>query len=639
MPIDPMLIDPMLIDPEMCIAGRDLTEPTLSPDGHLIASVTSEAGVTSIRVMPIDGGPERIVTSVPQPAAGRGLGGGCLAWTDEGHGIVYVGRDGGLWVAPVDGAGSRARAMAPGRGLAAPASNGDGSPVVITCDEAEVWMLWPSGEGPALRLDLGEDDFVCDPQIAIVNEPDGSECLHVVWQAWNVPDMAWDHSILRRVRLRRPTLNDGFSPLWEVHSREMVEGIGAILQPRILRDGRISSVRDDHGWLNLWVDEQVLISEPCEHAGPTWGPGLSSYAWSPDESMVAFTRNELGFARLCVMSLDTAEITEIARGVHGHLHWRGEHLVAVRTGARTPTQVVSYRLGSGVSAQSGVGTTRRVHQVGPVIAWDGIDLPEPELFATPLPVTEAEAVGDQEAKLHARLYRAAGPVRSQAVVVWVHGGPTDQWQVTFMPRVAWLWSRGLDVLVVDPRGTTGHGRAYQQALRGRWGELDASDTAAMIRAYQAESGTQPERTLIAGSSSGGLTVLSVLRHHAELVAAGIAISPVSDLADLAERSHRFEAHYSLSLVGDLSDHDRYRELSPVHHADQIAGPLMMIHGEEDPVVPADHSRTLAAEIAQSGGRVDLHLFAGEGHGLRQIPHRLEEYRLIAEFIEQILRGG
>lgn len=626
------------IDPVLCITGRDLTEPTLSPNGNLIASVTSEAGVTAIWILPIDGGPERTVTSVPQPAAGRGLGGGCLTWVDGGRSIAYVGRDGGVWVAPVEGDGSRRLVMAPGRGLAAPASTGEGAHVVVTCDEAEVWLLWPGGGSPAMRLDLGEDDFVCDPQIAIVNELDGSECLHVVWQAWNVPDMAWDHSILRRVRLRPPVHNDGFSALWEVHSRERFEGTGAILQPRILHDGRISSVRDDHGWLNLWVEEQVLVSEPCEHAGPTWGPGLSSYAWSPDESTVAFTRNELGFARLCVMSLDTAEITEIARGVHGHLHWRGEHLVAVRSGARTPTQVVSYRLGTGASAQSGAGTTRRVHQVGPVTAWDGITLFEPELFDTSLPMSEASVAGNHSQKLHARLYRAAGLERCEAVVVWVHGGPTDQWQVTFMPRVAWLVSRGLDVLIVDPRGSTGHGRAYQQALRGRWGELDGSDTAAMISAYQTVSGTQPERTLIAGSSSGGLTVLSVLRHRADLVAAGIAISPVSDIADLAGRSHRFEAHYSLSLVGDLSDRDRYREMSPVHHADQIAGPLMIIHGEEDPVVPADHSRNLATKIAASGGKVDLHLFSGEGHGLKQIPHRLEEYRLIAEFIDRILSG-
>lgn len=625
------------IDPEICITGRELTEPTLSPDGTLLAYVTSEAGATAIRISPISGGPERTVTSLPQPAAGRGLGGGCFCFVDDGRAILYASRDGALWVAPLDGSQSRRLVLAPGRGVKAPASTSDGSLAVVSLNDAEIWMLWPDASHPPLRVDLGEDDFVCDPQIALVTEPDGTEVLYVVWQAWNVPDMAWDHSILRRVRLRPSATEDSFTTRWAVESRDLIEGSGAILQPQILSQGAISAVRDDHGWLNLWlhptlgdaVDEHVLIAEPYEQASPTWGPGLASYAWSPDGSAVAYTRNESGFGRLCVMHIASGQITEIARGVHGHLHWRGEHLVAVRTGARTPTQLVSYRLGSGGEDVADAAASRRIHQIGPVIAWDSIDLPEPELLET--------AVG--EAGLYARVYRAEESSRTDALIVWVHGGPTDQWQVSFMPRVAWLWSLGLDVLVVDPRGSTGHGRNYQQALRGRWGELDAADTAALVAAYHRSSGITPDRTLIAGSSSGGLTVLAVLRHYGELMAGGIAIAPVSDLADLAERSHRYEAHYSLSLVGALSDLDRYRELSPVHYAEQISTPILIIHGEEDPVVPADHSRTLAARIAAAGGQVDLHLFPGEGHGLRQIPHRLEEYRLIRKFIEQILTGG
>ena len=396
-------------------------------------------------------------------------------------------------------------------------------------------------------------------------------------------------------------------------------------QPRSLPDGRLTSVRDDHGWLNVWLDDQVLIPEAYEHAGPTWGSGLRSYAWSPDGRAVAFCRNEAGFGRLCLFNLATGEVTEIARGVHGHLDWRGEHLVAIRSGARTPTQVVSYRLGQGGGVSADLASLRRVHLIGPVTAWDGIELPEPEVLEVPT----------EQVTLKARVYRAPDRNRIEAAIVWVHGGPTDQWQVTFMPRVAWLLGRGCDVVVVDPRGSTGHGRAYQQALRGQWGERDAHDTAEMMRAYQQATGVGADRTVIAGSSSGGLTVLSVLRHHRDLVAGGIAISPVSDLADLSERSHRYEAHYNLSLVGDGSDLDRYRELSPVHHASKILGPLMILHGQEDPVVPADHSRVLAERITAAGGQVDLHLFAGEGHGLRQIPNRLEEYRLIAEFLDRV----
>ena len=624
-----------LIDPEICIAGREITEPTLSPDGLVIACVVAEAGVTGIRVFGVDGGSERLVTSVPQPAAGRGLGGGCLAWVDAGTSLLYAGRDGALWTAPVHRGGARRCVMAAGHGLAAPSATEAGDIAVVSRDDAEIWLIFVRAALPPMRLDLGEDDFVCDPRITAIDHGGGRVTLEVIWQAWNVPDMAWDHSVARRVSLEPLRSSDHPAGSWRVSERNEIRGSGAILQPQVIADGRVIAVRDDHGWLNLWCDEQPLIEESYEHAGPTWGPGLRSYALSPDASAVAFTRNENGFGRLCVVKLSTGEILEIARGVHGHLDWRGQHLVAIRTGAKTPTQVVSYRLGDGSEDLGSTGTSRRTHLIGPVVAWDAIELEEPELIEVPAAAT----TGTHTELLHARIYRAVPAQRRNAAIVWVHGGPTDQWLVTFMPRVAWLCSLGLDVVVVDPRGSTGHGRAYQQALRGGWGELDAEDTAALIAHYQVAAGIGPERTVIAGSSSGGLTVLSVLRHHGALVAGGIAISPVSDLWDLSARSHRYEAHYAHSLVGDpedASDQDRYRHLSPVHHAAEIGGPLLIIHGEEDLVVPAQHSTTLAEQIAAAGGQVILHLFPGEGHGFRQIHHRLAEYRLVEGFINRIL---
>ncbi len=107
-------------------------------------------------------------------------------------------------------------------------------------------------------------------------------------------------------------------------------------------DGSTITVRDDTGWLNVWVGDRPLVDEPFEHAGPSWGMGQRSYAVSPDGGRVAFTRNERGFGRLCVADVRTGDVTEIARGVHGQLTWVGDRLAAIRSGARTPTQIVVY---------------------------------------------------------------------------------------------------------------------------------------------------------------------------------------------------------------------------------------------------------------------------------------------------------
>ncbi len=590
------------ISPERCIGGSDLTEPRLSPDGAMLVFASSAAGASALMLSRFDGTPPRQLTAYPQPRAGRGLGGGCWCWSPDGQAVVYAGADGNLWWQPVPGGQvRRLTSHGPDRTAQAPIVVPDASAVVYVVDQAEVW-LQPLPDGEPRRLDNGSADFCFDPQV----RPDSAD---VLWQAWNVPDMPWD-----RARIETRSLIDD--------SRSTITSAGAIQQPQCRPDGTLVCVRDDTGWNNVWWGDAPLVDEPFEHAGPSWGLGQRSVAVSPDGARVAFTRNEHGFGRLCVVDVSDGVVHEVARAVHGQLSWRGTRLAAVRTGARTPTQIVVYDT-----------TTweRSVVDIGPVSGWEDESLAEPELH-------RFTAAADGSV-LHARLYRADSP--TDRLLCWLHGGPTDQWQVSFMPRLAYWRSHGWNVFVPDHRGSTGHGRVYQQALNGRWGELDVSDTADMISAAQALGWGSPARTVVMGGSSGGFTVLGLLASSAQLVAAAVVSYPVTDLFDLAERSHRFELHYSHTLVGPVpARHDEpgpYHDRSPVNYADRIHTPLLMFHGDIDAVVPIEQSRMLAARIVEAGGFVELRVYPGEGHGFRQPDHQLDEYRRIGEFIAEHVR--
>ena len=583
----------MEISVDMCLAGRDLTEPRPSPDGRLVAFVGRWGGSVAICVVPIDGGPERIVTTEPQPAAGRGLGGGCFDWIPDGSGLIYCGRDGNLWLQPIPGGAARPISdIGEDRAVAAPSIAPDGSFVVAVVDQAELWRWYLDGDRPPERLDDGSADFVFDPHVSTCGDT-------VLWMAWNVPDMAWDAGRMQRVVL------DG-------SVRDEIRVSGALQQPRTMPDGTSIVVRDDTGWLNVWLGDRPLVDEPFEHAGPTWGMGQRSYAVAPDGSRVAFTRNEGGFGRLCVVDVATGDVREVGRGVHGQLDWRGDRLTAIRTGARTPTAIVAYDTES---------WERRTLAVGPVSGWESAGLPEPELVE----------VGHDGVSLHARRY-VAGQGRT---LCWIHGGPTDQWQVEFMPRIAYWWSQGWDVLVPDPRGTTGHGRAYQQALHGEWGRLDVDDCAAILRASHAAGYSAPERTVMIGGSSGGLTALGVLGLHTGLAAGGVVSYPVTDLAALAQESHRFEAHYTLSLVGPLEDDDLYARRSPLSYCDRIEVPVLVMHGDADPVVPLSSTGAMVERMNAAGRHVELVVMEGEGHGFRDPANKLVEYRRVGEFLASV----
>jgi dipeptidyl aminopeptidase/acylaminoacyl peptidase len=349
--------------------------------------------------------------------------------------------------------------------------------------------------------------------------------------------------------------------------------------------------------------------------------GQASFAVSPDGMQIAFTRNEAGFGRLCVVDVAQRSVREIARGVHGQISWQGGRIAALRSGARTPTQVVVYNAATG---------EREVVAVGPLSGWEDLALVEPDLVE----VTAADGV-----TLHARLYRSNTP--TERLLCWLHGGPTDQWQVTFMPRIAYWRAQGWNVLVPDHRGSTGHGRAYQQALRGRWGELDVSDTVDVIVHAHSNGWGSPSHTAIVGSSAGGFTALGVAAANPTLIAAGIVAYPVTDLLDLAERSHRFEQHYTDSLVGSLPDSaSLYHDRSPIHLVDRLtATPLLVMHGDSDPVVPVDQSLVFAERCRASGGTVELVVYEGEGHGFRKPENQLDEYRRMQDFLARFVPGG
>jgi dipeptidyl aminopeptidase/acylaminoacyl peptidase len=522
---------------------------------------------------------------------------------------VYAAVDGNLWWQRLDGGSARRITdHGPERAAQAPASAPDGVRVVYVVDQAEVWCARVAVDAtdpaprPARRLDDGGADFCFDPVVS----PDGAV---VSWQAWNVPDMPWDGSRVERVEL-------------DTGSRSVLRVDGAAQQPGALPDGTPMVVRDDLGVATLWIgDRPAVAGDPYEHAGPSWGLGQRSYAVSPDGREIAFTRNERGFGRLCTLDGATGAVVDVARGVHGQLSWRGSTIAAIRSGARTPTQVVTY-------ARDATAWRRQIHAIGPDPAWLDLDLVEPEAVET--------VAADGEV-LHTRLYRADAP--THRLLCCVHGGPTDQWMVSFLPRVAFWRSRGWNVLVPDHRGSTGHGRAYQQALRGRWGELDVSDVLDVVTDAHARGWGMPAGTALMGGSAGGFTVLGVLgaldalggADEPPLVAAAVVSYPVTDLAALGERSHRFERHSIDTLVGPPGT-PALRDRSPVWFAHRLRRPLLVFHGADDPVVPVEQSRVLAERMRLSGGDVELVVYPGEGHGFRRPEHQHDEHTRAGAFL-------
>ena len=82
-------------------------------------------------------------------------------------------------------------------------------------------------------------------------------------------------------------------------------------------------------------------------------------------------------------------------------------------------------------------------------------------------------------------------------------GPDWFFEMTWYPFMAHMASRGWTVLVPNYRGSTGYGRAWQEASRFDFGGVDNDDVAAGAH-YLIQNGlADPKRIGITGRSHGG----------------------------------------------------------------------------------------------------------------------------------------
>ena len=567
--------------------------------------------------MPSHGsGPPVVVTA--EHALGRvgAYRGGMWCWRSDDS-LAVVTADGSLAIIEVGGRtvsvvrhdGQAAAPVAWSGGLLFASERSDALDVV------EVPMLGETAESAGRRW--SHADFAWDPTVSADGEL-------VAWHEWDLGAMSWTAS---RIVVAQRSDGSGYV---------VAGGDGiAVGQPRFSPDGaHLAYVTDRSGFWNLHIADadgsnaRPLIGEDHDHAEPSWGPGQRSFAWSPDSDAVALCRNEAGFARLVVVSLD-GTVRQLAKGWHHGIDWGSAGVVAVRSGAKTPPQITV------VHATTGV---RRVVARG---APAGLESGARE----PRPVTWS----NDGATIHGLLYPpdadgrnadADGSGAPPPMIVDVHGGPTGQATVSWDGWLRYFTSRGWVVLRPNPRGSTGYGRAYAQGLRGTWGAADVEDIGAGIRAAAAHGWCDPARVAVSGGSSGGLTALMIGVRHPDLVRAVVSAYGVTDLFDLAATTHRFESRYLDELVGTIpDDDDRFRAQSPVTHAADMRVPLLVLQGDEDKVVPLRQAQLLVDAVRSAGGVVEDHIYTGEGHGWSKIETVQDELERTHSFLERWVMGG
>ncbi|MCY3966694.1 MAG: prolyl oligopeptidase family serine peptidase [Acidobacteria bacterium] len=266
-------------------------------------------------------------------------------------------------------------------------------------------------------------------------------------------------------------------------------------------------------------------------------------------------------------------------------------------------------------------------------------LPDPRYLSTGQPIDFPSADGR---RAYAFFYPpknddALPPAGARPpLIVKSHGGPTSAAEHVYDPGVQYWTSRGFAVVDVNYGGSTGHGRAYRESLRGRWGIVDVEDCAAAAEALADRGEADAARLLIRGGSAGGYTTLAALAFK-DTFAAGASHYGVADLAALARDTHKFESRYLDRLVGPYPERaDLYRERSPLSARDGFSCPVVFFQGDEDRIVPPNQAEAMVEALRARGLPVAYLLFEGEQHGFRRTGNIVRALEAELSFYGQVL---
>ncbi len=557
---------------------------------------------------------------------------------EYGGGAVAVGADTLVWVHDGDrclwqqalAAGGGGAVGAPRR-LLEPGDRGFADGLIDAGRDRWIGVMEAGGRDRLVAVPLagGEPTVLHEPAdfcgYAALS-PDGHR---LAWVEWQQPHMPWERSQLWLAEL---------SATGRLLNARPVAGSGAddprgisVFQPLWISASALVVASDASGWWNLQRFDaaagqwQALLPLEAEFAMPQWVYGMATTAWDGQQLWAAACRQgrwQLGRVSLDPTVLGTAAAWQPLEQPFDDLAGlsaEAGRLVAIASDPIRPQGLLEIDLASGDWTHTPVAPSP--------IAAEAISCPEPLWFP---------GHGDQPT--HAWYYPpVGGPNPTAPLLVKGHSGPTGMARRGLNPAIQYWTSRGWGVVDVNYGGSTGFGRAYRERLDGQWGVVDVADCAAAALALVAAGRADPERIAIEGGSAGGFTALAALC-FTDVFRAGASRYGVADPSALAGESHRFEARYLDGLIGPWPQAQAiYAARSPLAHAARIQCPVIFFQGLDDRVVPPEQTERMAAALERNGVAVEVHRFAGEGHGFRSSAVQIAVLECTEAFFRRHLR--
>lgn len=341
-------------------------------------------------------------------------------------------------------------------------------------------------------------------------------------------------------------------------------------------------------------------------------------SWNDDGTKLAVTvTGECQTQVWVVQVTGEAEQVSAVRGRHTMPTWLGDDVLSMVTAPTIPLDVRNVTSDETIRASTPVGFDNR--------------LVEPDRL-----VYES----DDGVEIQAMVYlpeEVPGGSDSIPLLVNPHQGPTlfDGFEFALGPQ----YFTALKYAVVQPnyRGSAGFGRTFRNRNDGAWGKGDLMDAVNAVDAVADEYAVvDGSRAGIFGSSLGGVMTVNALG-KTDRFDVGAAFSGIYDyerfLDDTADSGTRLLTR-ELGLPSE--NVETYRELSPIRTATDIEVPLLVLHGQEDPMVDVNQSERLVEVLDAHDKTYEYRPYSDEGHSFVRRENVVDAYTRVADLFAKYL---
>lgn len=584
--------------------------PRWSPDGTRVLYVSTQRDTSELWSVSADGGfPTRLTVG----AGDGGTAPRIPLWSPDSTYVSCVSRKSGndeVWLWPLNGDVASQLTSLGGR-IHSMSWSPDGSSVAVSCNRYGSYDVYlvevPSGR--AIRLTDG-------PLYAVnpVFTPDGQQVLYV-----RLDDKWEDHQVLS-IGL------DGSGEEIVVQDTDFFDySYGATFgYPLVSSDGERVLFRSQRsGHINIWT-APVAGGEPEPLAPDEAEQGEA--AWSPTGQQVVYTSNHNGTLELRVADASGGESRALfspEMGVCSSPQWSPDgSQVVFRFG--TPTSPTELHV---VSLEDGHIRQRTDAGVADSIA---------ERLTVPEKVTYESCDG---LNIHAYLYSPNGRKedKKHPGLLFVHGGPTNQFSDDFQPYVQYFVQRGYVVLLPNVRGSSGYGKAFEELNDRDWGGGDLKDAIAGAEFLKGLGYVDPDAIGITGTSYGAILSMCAVTFAPGVFQAAV---PMSGYSDWPRLRHVLELRHMKLLEHEFGPYDGNEEVwyrsSPFYRVKDATTPTFVLHGEGREDWP-ETSQDFAVEMKRQYKTCEYKVYPNDGFYVSTLTNVRQMLMDSADFFDRYLR--